>query len=313
MHRQFAPRQGFTLIELLVVIAIIAILAGMLLPALSKAKGKARTTQCLNAQKQFGLGTHLYRDDYDDRYFFSALQITDSASQTAADSWVMQMMRYVGGGTAASPSKLFVCAADLTPGFGSLAFQVNFRANRHIFRDASFTNPSALRGAQIQEPTQMVLLTEKDSNNTVFAGNNGSFDGFRTGWNTTTGSGPSGFTHSGMVRHAWGMTSVAADGHAVWLKLPPSIPTAPRRRIFRTWATSPAATRPAQAGTRPARKRFISATTTATVVFEPQFSPRFVPSTTADDCSSAVAVCGEASAHLNLPSCFIVSSRQYLM
>lgn len=229
-------QRGFTLIELLVVIAIIAILASMLLPALSRAKAKALTTKCFANLKNLGLATQMYSMDYNENvpgdtfqlgYFFASL-LAPYIAGPKIDPAKLQNTASLTEAYRQMP--VFRCPAVKTgkPGATNdyvLTYTVNsidfekFRATR-TYDSIAFQKASAVPGG----PSQLAYLME--INTTTGGIRAGDYGGWNV-WNPIdTTFGPKGFPnpqprmiHANDKRHLGQTTLVFLDGHTEVRKL----------------------------------------------------------------------------------------------
>jgi prepilin-type N-terminal cleavage/methylation domain-containing protein/prepilin-type processing-associated H-X9-DG protein len=208
-------RRAFTLIELLVVIAIIAILAAMILPALSKAKQRAWTISCNSNLRQIGLGMKMFAGDNQELYPESGGDIYWSTTNpnSPTNSWMQQIFSYVGS------TNVFNC-----PGNSQLPFDMQGPFNYFNGARAAYIVAGGFASVderQIHYPSAQVLsgdtcgIPDK-------TGDGGSFDPLDADKDDYTqncvGGEDNGTPYELWQVHSGGQNILFTDGHVKWYK-----------------------------------------------------------------------------------------------
>lgn len=150
-------KSGFTLIELLVVIAIIAILAAMLLPALSKAKEKAKAISCTSNMKQMGVALAMYVED--NQSFYPIVSYTDVFGNSII--WPKELGSYMpqqGGNVTSRANAVFVCPGANYPNLGTNTVGLTYGATDVMQgpNPASNAKPPSLTASAARKATPIV-------------------------------------------------------------------------------------------------------------------------------------------------------------
>ena len=155
------PSRGFTLIELLVVIAIIAILAAMLLPALAKAKDKAKMIRCTSNEKQIGLAYQMYAQDNDNFLPVAGLDYNGNVSPVG---WFLQISPYVARGTTnaanlSATNSVVACPSAKIDGVmnPSDPNQSAYGGYGHNYYYLGYTDSSKIRLTDISKPVETCM------------------------------------------------------------------------------------------------------------------------------------------------------------
>lgn len=164
-HPSRKTLSAFTLVELLIVIAIVAILAGLLLPALSQAKARAANAQCINNLKQWGVALAVYANDNDEaiprrgqgvQQFFIVDRPGDwfNALPDAINQPTYFQQLQSGNPPGPKQTSFFVCpAATLTSHSNFLAYAMNIYLSPTI-------RPTAHRMSEINDPATLAFLAD---------------------------------------------------------------------------------------------------------------------------------------------------------